>query len=99
MKPKDPALLIQAEDQPGVLFQLTKVIAAHHANISYIDIVERLHESASVYLELQDVSDLEVLVKELQALSVVRGIEQPEPLLTVYGKRVIIIGGRAQAGQ
>jgi energy-converting hydrogenase B subunit Q len=99
MKPKDPALLIQAEDQPGVLFQLTRVIAAHHANISYIDIVGRLREHASVYLELQDVSDLEQLTQELQALPVVQSIEQPEPFLKIYGKRVIIIGGGAQVGQ
>ena len=81
MMPGDPALLIQTEDQPGVLFQLTKVIASHQANITYIDIVEKAHESASVYLELQDVADLQSLVRELQALPVVRGIEQPEPRL------------------
>ena len=46
MKRSDPALLIQAEDQPGVLFELTRVIAAHQANISYIDIVGRLPEHA-----------------------------------------------------
>src|SRR2546427_3548456 len=99
MKLRDPALLIQTEDQTGVLFQLTKVIASHQANISYIDIVEKLHESASVYLELRDVSDLESLVQELQALPVVRAIEQPQPFLKIYGKRVIIIGGGAQVGQ
>jgi energy-converting hydrogenase B subunit Q len=99
MKPNDPALLIQAEDQPGVLFQLTRVIAAHQANIGYIDIVGRLREHASVYLELQDVSDLNQLISELQALPVVRSIEQPEPFLKIYGKRVIIIGGGAQVGQ
>jgi energy-converting hydrogenase B subunit Q len=99
MKRSDPALLIQAEDQPGVLFELTRVIAAHQANISYIDIVGRLPEHASVYLELQDVSDIDRLVQELQSLSVVRSIEQPEPFLKIYGKRVIIIGGGAQVGQ
>src|SRR5215813_13210930 len=95
----NPALLIQAEDQPGVLFQLTRVIAAHQANISYIDVIGRLREHASVYLELQDVSDLDHLIQEIQALPVVRSIEQPEPFLKIYGKRVIIIGGGAQVGQ
>jgi len=99
MKHKDPALLIEAEDQPGVLFQLTRVIAAHQANISYIDIVGRLREHASVYLELQDVSNPDHLIQELQALPVVRSIEQPEPFMKIYGKRVIIIGGGAQVGQ
>jgi energy-converting hydrogenase B subunit Q len=99
MKHSDRALLIQAEDQPGVLFELTRIIAAHQANISYIDIIGRLPEAASVYLELQDVSDIDRLVQELQSLAVVRSIEQPEPFHKIYGKRVIIIGGGAQVGQ
>src|SRR5262249_10292111 len=99
MKHSDRALLIQAEDQPGVLFELTRIIAAHQANITYIDIIGRLPEAASVYLELQDVSDIDRLVQELQSLAVVRSIEQPEPFHKIYGKRVIIIGGGAQVGQ
>jgi energy-converting hydrogenase B subunit Q len=96
---KSIALLIQTEDQPGVLYQLTGVIASHQANISTIDIVSRLRENASVYLELQDVGNLEQLLKELEALRVVKSIEQPETLQKIYGKRVIIIGGGAQVGQ
>jgi energy-converting hydrogenase B subunit Q len=96
---KNIALLIQAKDQPGVLFQLTRVIAAHQANISIIDIVSKLHESASVYLELQEVAQLDQLVAELQALPVVTSIEQSETLQKIYGKRIIIIGGGAQVGQ
>lgn len=99
MTAKGVALLIQAEDQPGVLYQLTRVIASHQANIGMIDIVGKLRESASVYLELQDVADLEQLLKELGALPVVKSIEQPETLQKIYGKRVIIIGGGAQVGQ
>ncbi|MEW5976089.1 MAG: DUF5612 domain-containing protein [Acidobacteriota bacterium] len=99
LQEKERALLIHSEDQPGVLHQLTGVIAAHQANISYIDIVERAAQNARVYLELQDVSDLESLLKDLQALRVVRSIEQPEPFRKIYGKRVIIMGGGAQVGQ
>ena len=75
---KSIALLIQAEDQPGVLYQLTRVIASHQANISTIDIVGRWQTNASVYLELQDISDLEQLLKDIGALPVVKLIEQPE---------------------
>jgi energy-converting hydrogenase B subunit Q len=96
---KDPALSIQVADQPGVLFQLTRVIAAHQANISYIDIVGKGQESASVYLELQEVADLKALTSELEALSVVRSLEVAEPFARIYGKRIIIIGGGAQVGQ
>jgi energy-converting hydrogenase B subunit Q len=99
MASKSFALLIQTEDQPGVLHQLTRVIASHQANISTIDIVGKLRENATVYLELQDVANLEQLVKELEGLPVVKSIEQPETLQRIYGKRVIIIGGGAQVGQ
>jgi len=99
MEPKDPALLIQTEDHPGALFQLTKVIAAHQANISYIDIVGRLQKFATIYLELEDVSNIENLIAELKSVPLVNSIEQPEPFVRIYGKRVIIIGGGAQVGQ
>jgi len=69
------ALLIQGEDQPGVLYQLTRVIASHQANITTIDIIGKLLGSASVYLELQDVADSALLVNDLQALPVVKSIE------------------------
>ena len=96
---KDPALMIQAKDQPGVLFQLTRVIADHQANISYIDIGAKSRELASIYLELQEVSDLDSLIEELQALTVVQSLEVSEPFSRIYGKRIIIIGGGAQVGQ
>jgi energy-converting hydrogenase B subunit Q len=99
MNSSELALLIHVEDQPGVLFQLTRVIAVHHANISYIDIVKRLGDNATVYLELQELGNLEALAAELRELPVVRSIEQPEPFLKIYGKRVIIMGGGAQVGQ
>jgi len=82
-----------------VLFQLTRVIASHKANISTIDIVSRLRDHASVYLELQDVLNREQLIRDLEALPVVRTIQQPETFQEIYGKRVIIIGGGAQVGQ
>ena len=97
--PKIGALLIRVEDQPGVLYQLTRVIALHQANISLIDIVSKLRDSAWVYLELRDVANWDQLVRELEALPVVKSLEQPETLQKIYGKRVIIIGGGAQVGQ
>ncbi|HEX2523727.1 MAG TPA: DUF5612 domain-containing protein [Terriglobia bacterium] len=99
MDPRNGALLIRVEDQPGVLYQLTRVIALHQANISLIDIVSKLRDSAWVYLELRDVANWDQLVRELEALPVVKSLEQPETLQKIYGKRVIIIGGGAQVGQ
>ena len=93
------ALLIQGEDQPGVLSQLTRVIASHQANITTIDIVGKFSGHSGVYLELQDVADAGQLLSDLHALPVVKSIEQLETFQKIYGKRVIIIGGGAQVGQ
>jgi energy-converting hydrogenase B subunit Q len=99
MNSMEIALLVGATDQPGVLYQLTKVIASHHVNILTVEIVGRTPESANIYLELQDVVDVDRLITDLKALPEVRSIEQPDTLLKIYGKRVIIIGGGAQVGQ
>ncbi len=99
MKSESIALLIQAQDRTGVLFQLTRTIAEHGANISSVDIVKRGTHAASVYLELRDVKKLEALLGDLRGLEVVTAVDSLDPLLKVYGKRIIIIGGGAQVGQ
>ena len=99
MNSKEIALVVGAQDQPGVLYQLTKVIAAHQVNIRTVEIIGRAQESANIYLELQDVADLNRLISDLKDVPAVRSIEQPDTLLKIYGKRVIIIGGGAQVGQ
>lgn len=99
MKSESIALLIQAQDRSGVLFQLTRTIAEHGANISSVDIVKRGTHAASLYLELRDVVQAEALLMDLRALEVVTAVDSLDPLLKVYGKRIIIIGGGAQVGQ
>ena len=99
MKSGSIALLIQAQDRTGVLFQLTRTIAEHGANISSVDIVKQGTHAASLYLELRDVAEVEALLGDLRALEVVTAVDSLDPLLEVYGKRIIIIGGGAQVGQ
>ena len=96
------ALMIRTPDEPGVLNALTKVILDHEANITYVDIAER-HEgdSTTIYFELEDVrgGGAEALVGDLEALPIVRAVEQAPSFQKVYGKRIIVIGGGAQVGQ
>ena len=96
------ALMIRTPDEPGVLNALTKVILDHEANITYVDIAER-HEgdSTTIYFELENVHGeaAEALVGDLEALPIVRAVEQAPSFQKVYGKRIIVIGGGAQVGQ
>ena len=92
-------LLLTTDDSPGVLSQITQVIASHPANIRSIETLGRREEGFTVYLELDPVEDYPSLRERLSALGVVRGIDEPPSLLAIYGKRVIIVGGGAQVGQ
>ena len=93
------ALLVRAADAPGILAQLTRVLADHGANIVRVDIVERGNGRAVLYFELESVADVAGIVRDLTTLSPVETVEQTQPFAQIYGKRVIIIGGGAQVGQ
>jgi energy-converting hydrogenase B subunit Q len=88
---------------PGVLHQLTGVIARHQGDIRSVSIIEDQPVDTRVYFEVDlpnDTRDLErALISELKMLPVVRSVNAVEPLQKVYGKRIIIIGGGAQVGQ
>ena len=98
------ALMIStAADEPGILYELTRVIFEHGANISYVDIAERREGSSTVYFELEEVvgdsGAAEVLIRDLKALPIVREVERAPSFAKVYGKRIIVVGGGAQVGQ
>jgi energy-converting hydrogenase B subunit Q len=91
--------LITTVSGPGVLHQLTGVIARHRGDIRSVSIVEDLPTRTRVYFELELPGPLEELVAELRQLPVVHSLELVESLQQIYGKRIIIMGGGAQVGQ
>jgi energy-converting hydrogenase B subunit Q len=93
------ALMIRTPDEPGMLHALTKVIFDHQANITYVDIAERREDGTTIYFELEDVAAPDVLIDDLEALPIVRAVEQAPSFQKVYGKRIIVVGGGAQVGQ
>ena len=92
-------IVVRAESVPGVLHQLTGVIARHNGDISSVEIVGADTGEARVYFEIELPTDVAVLVDELRVLRIVRDVGVVDTLQTVYGKRVIIMGGGAQVGQ
>ena len=93
------SLLLTTADAPGVLSQITHVIATHPANIRSIESLGVRDDGFTVYLELDPIPDYARLRASIESLSVVRHVEEAPPLMAVYGKRVIIVGGGAQVGQ
>ncbi len=92
-------LLVHAQAGPGVLHQLTGVIAQHHGDITSVEIVEYSAEAARIYFEIAQVVDPGPMAVDLGRLTVVRKVELVKTLEKIYGKRIIIMGGGAQVGQ
>lgn len=92
-------IVIRTDSVPGVLHQLTGVIARHQGDISSVEIVGAGTGDAQIYFEIDLPSDVMPLLDELQALPVVRHAGVVDSMQVVYGKRVIIMGGGAQVGQ
>jgi energy-converting hydrogenase B subunit Q len=93
------AVTVTVADQPGMLFALTKVLADHGANVTYVD-MQPGGGVADVYFEFT-VADGRAgdVVRDLRLLSGVTTVEETTSLAKIYGKRIIVMGGGAQVGQ
>jgi energy-converting hydrogenase B subunit Q len=92
-------VVVVAFNGPGVLHQLTGVIAAHQGDIRSISMIEEQPPDTRVYFELDLPGAPEALVHDLKGLDVVRSVEAVQTMQKIYGKRIIIMGGGAQVGQ
>jgi energy-converting hydrogenase B subunit Q len=99
MSDRTVGLHVRARSGPGVLHQLSGVIARHRGDITSVEIVERTAESSRVYFEVALPGEADALVAELRGLDSVLALDVVETFQRVYGKRVIIMGGGAQVGQ
>ncbi len=88
-------ILIDTTPGVGVLHGLTGVVARHEGDIVSIEMASLTR----VYLELVLPDSPEPLLTALRALPVVTAAVQVKTLQTIYGKRIIIMGGGAQVGQ
>ena len=92
-------IVVHATGSTGVLHQLTGVIARHDGDITTVGILSNLPAEARTYFEVVLPGSPDALVEDLQALPVVRDVGIVKTLQTIYGKRIIIMGGGAQVGQ
>ncbi|MCC6591232.1 MAG: DUF5612 domain-containing protein [Bryobacterales bacterium] len=97
--PHKVGVVIHATNGPGVLHQLTGVIAAHQGNISSVDILKPDGPETAISFEFALPGAVEQLAEDLRALPIVRTVEVVKSLQQIYGKRIIIMGGGAQVGQ
>jgi energy-converting hydrogenase B subunit Q len=93
--PEKIGLLVEADAGPGILHKLTGVIAQHEGNITSVDILgER-----QTYFEINVPDGHAALQDDLRKLDIVQKVTQVKTFQTVFGKRIIVMGGGAQVGQ
>src|SRR5215211_8714908 len=90
---------VRATAGPGVLHQLTGVIAQQRGDISSVAITSQGATEDLVYFEIDLPGSVDQLLSALRELTVVKGVEVVDTLKAIYGKRIIIMGGGAQVGQ
>jgi energy-converting hydrogenase B subunit Q len=92
-------LLVECRDEPGVLHRITEVILRHGGNISYVaGGARREADLADLQLEVSGAEDLGRLIAEVEQVPGVMRVTTVPTFQTIYGKRVIVIGGGAQVG-
>jgi energy-converting hydrogenase B subunit Q len=92
------AVIVNAVDQPGLLFHLTKVFADHHANITSVDI-HAAPPASEIHFEFELGSDAaDQVVDDLRNVPGATAVTLTQSFGRIYGKRIIVMGGGAQVG-
>jgi energy-converting hydrogenase B subunit Q len=92
------AILVTVDDRLGLLSDLSKVLADHQANITYVDI-HSTGTSSDIYFEFaKPESSLAQLLELLMQVDGVRQVRETPSFAKIYGKRIVVIGGGAQVG-
>jgi energy-converting hydrogenase B subunit Q len=92
-------VMIRAGAGPGVLHELTGIIARHEGDITLVEIIESRPPETRVYFEIAMPGEPAALIADLGRSAVVRHVAMVNTFGKIFGKRVIIIGGGAQVGQ
>ena len=92
------ALLAEVSDRPGMMSDLTRVLADHRANITYVDI-HNTDAQSTTYFELTLDGPIEPVLGDLRNVSGVASVVETPSFAKIYGKRIIVMGGGAQVGQ
>jgi energy-converting hydrogenase B subunit Q len=92
------AILATVEDRPGMLYGLAKVLADHHANITYVDIPGEEPHTITYFEFTLEGTPLDTVLADLRTVPGVASVIETPSFAKIYGKRIIVMGGGAQVG-
>jgi len=93
---KEIAIQIKAQSKPGVLRDITNMMAKCGVNITYTYLFTENPESASLYMELECVENVDKFIENIRNFKEVKSVSIHHSMGEIYGKRIIIIGGGVQ---
>jgi energy-converting hydrogenase B subunit Q len=92
------AIVTTVVNDPDIVPRLTRVFVDEHARLRYVD-VHVAGDRAHVYAECTLEGPIGTLVDRLTAMPNVVSVEQTPAFSSIYGKRIVVMGGGAQVGQ
>src|SRR3990172_4161165 len=92
------AILATVEDRPGMLYGMAKVLADHHANITYVDIPGGEPHTTTYFEFTLEAPALDAVLGDLRKVPGVSSVVETPSFAKIYGKRIIVMGGGAQVG-
>ncbi len=92
------SLTITTKEEKGVLEEITDILSSHGINISYVHLYVNA-DVGTLNLELDNVEELDELIKDLKSKDFILDIEIHGSLNDIFGKRILIFGGGAQVSQ
>ncbi len=93
------ALAVSVRNERGALHELSGIISRVGGNITWVSILDSRKEIEQVFFEVSNITNSTDLLESLRALPIVIAAEEKKSLKSVFGKRIIILGGGAQVGQ
>jgi energy-converting hydrogenase B subunit Q len=92
------ALSVAGNDRPGMLFQVTQVLTESGADIRDVAVLHH-PTHAELFFECELPDSAEPVLQRLRAVDGVHAVLSAPSMSTIYGKRIVIMGGGAQVGQ
>ena len=81
-----------------MLLKIAEAVAAAAGDIRYIDLLH-LQDETEIFFETELPGAIEPILDRLRSVAGVRSAIAAPSMSTIYGKRIIIMGGGAQVGQ
>lgn len=96
---REYALTIKTSERKDILNDITSLISKYDANITYTHLFIDHNGQGTINIELDSIDDISILIEDIKSIDSVFSVYTHCSSNSIFGKRIIIIGGGAQVSQ